>query len=309
MVLEDERGHRGLGEASPLPGYGPETLADVDAALRGLSGRFESSFAWPDRFGDPLPSVLTDVASPAARFALETALWDLWSQQRGLPLAAAWGADPALSVATAVLVDLMAPAWPHRSPAAIKVKVGRAGEWPTELRALRSLGQRYPDTPIRIDANQAFSTAEVSDRLAEIEGLLADDSLRIEFIEEPSAPEWPKQSGLTLGRDESLQGRAPNADVIGDAVAVLKPTVLGGLEAVRGWAAVARKTVVSHTFEGPIAHAAASAWALAFASDVVAGLGPHSGLTAWDDITPGHVDGDRLVVSDRPGLGYRREPA
>ena len=62
---------------------------------------------------------------------------------------------------------------------------------------------------------------------------------------------------------------------------------------------------MSHTFEGPLAHAAATAFALAAAPDTVAGLGIHAGLRAWTDIAPGHLDGDTLCVPSAPGLGWR----
>ena len=313
VVLKDDEGRRGLGEASPLPGYGPESLREVDAALVGASERFWAPFdahAGPGPFREALRSRLAGVGSPSARFALETASWDVWSQRRGLPLAVAWGAPATRVVATAALVDLMAPAtWPHRSPAVIKVKVGRRGAWDAERAALVDLGVRYPGTPVRIDANQCFAGDVVADRLAALADLHADGRLTVAFVEEPSEGPWPSACGLTLGRDESLSGQAPAAALAADAVVVLKPTILGGLTAVDGWAALAATAVISHAFEGPIAHAAAAAWAVAFAPDVVAGLGPHAGLTAWPDVTPEHVRGDRLIVPSRPGLGYRRTEA
>ena len=81
----------GLGEASPLPGYSPETLGDAARALGALrldglgdalAGDLGSALAFAD-------VALEAGAPPSARHALETALLDLWSRRQGQP---AWRA-------------------------------------------------------------------------------------------------------------------------------------------------------------------------------------------------------------------------
>ena len=86
LIVEDAEGHVGLGEASPLPGYSPDTLDDAWGSLTRLLG----ASLGRGELGAPgssqeLRAVTGAVASPAARFALETALLDLWSKQRGEP--------------------------------------------------------------------------------------------------------------------------------------------------------------------------------------------------------------------------------
>src|SRR5439155_7333732 len=88
LRLVDGAGCVGQGEASPLPGYSPDSLGGCRAALLRVA-------AWPRPPLDaerPLEPQLRarldaiDPALPAARFALETALLDLAAQARGAPL-------------------------------------------------------------------------------------------------------------------------------------------------------------------------------------------------------------------------------
>ncbi len=299
--LTDERGTEGVGEASPLPGYTDETVAEVDAALVGLSERLRRTIDDATDPEDGLSSLLVGTGSPSLRFAVETAFWDLWSRRKALPLAVLWGASVGAEVLTARLVDLLVPqAWPDEAPATIKVKVGRPGAWTQERAALEAMRARYPRTPVRVDVNQSFTNAEVADRLDELTATFGSTEA-IDFVEEPSPGVWPENRSVRLARDESL--RRPGAALAPAEVAVVKPTVLGGISAAERWRTDAPTVVISHAFEGPVAHAAAAAWAVARAPQVVAGLGPHAGILAWHDVEVGHVDGDVLRVPDRPGLG------
>ena len=60
--------------------------------------------------------------------------------------------------------------------------------------------------------------------------------------------------------------------------------------------------IVSHCFDGPIAHAAASALALAVASEAC-GLDRHRGLAAWPERPLPHLTASTIVATSRPGLG------
>ena len=310
LTLTDEAGRIGLGEASPLPGYADETLVAVDEALFDVDERLRGDF---DDAGDPARQIadrIAPIASPSVRFAVETALWDLVSRRRGVPLAVLWGAKPGAKVSTATLIDLQTPqTWPA-APRTLKAKVGQAGAWAEEFARLALVRGRYPDVPIRIDVNQAFARDVVEARLADLAGLVRD-GLRVEYIEEPSAI-WPKASPVPLARDESLRGHRPvemEPALASTAAVVLKPTILGGLQACRDWVGWGPRAVISHTFEGPIAYAAAVAWALAFAPEVSAGLGPHGGLTAFADFDLALGDTDTLRVPAVPGLGLRSASA
>ena len=309
LVLTDDTGHRGFGEASPLPGYGHDAVAEVDRDLLGLRDCFREPLASADSLGADLRARLEFVRSASARFAVETAAWDLLGQRVKRPLALVWGARADARVGTATLIDLQRPdAWPARPPAALKAKLG-VGPWSIERAAIERVSKQYPDVPVRLDPNRSW-TVEILDSRLEDLAALADRGLTLDFVEEPSSTAWPIGDRIPLALDESLQGgdMTPAQKPSNVVAAVLKPTVLGGFEALHPWRASDATAVVSHAFEGPVAHAAASAWALAFGTDTVAGLGPHPGLDAWPDLKPGHIEGRTLRVPDAPGLGLIPRP-
>ena len=93
LVLTSDTGLEGIGEASPLPGYSPDTIDEAAEALDGIHASLtplhperaqrvegltvESAFA----LAAPL---LENV--PSARFAVETALLDLLGRSLGAPV-------------------------------------------------------------------------------------------------------------------------------------------------------------------------------------------------------------------------------
>jgi len=258
---------QGLGEASPLPGYSPETL---DACLEFLqSGRLLSRAReqalealpndnaaprdlqqWVVSWGNLLPHSL-----PSLRFGLETALIDLLAQRWKLSLRACLGrildrpVDALPTVRSACLVNLMELefqlprlksqyAQGHRL---FKCKVGRPGRLSEELDRLTDFLRQMPhDVRLRLDGNGSLTV----DALNHLLSTIAPE--RIEAIEEPwellqSSPSGTPASDpgtvitVPILLDESPQ--RPNALPLVErllrrkmvAGLVLKPTTLGGL--------------------------------------------------------------------------------
>jgi o-succinylbenzoate synthase len=305
LTLTDDQGRTGVGEASPLPGFSRDTVAECRSELSALA-------TFPDLDGD-LASAVAEASArleaPAARHALETALFDLAGQRRGEPvwwlLRAASGAPkavpPMLPLAGLIQLDD-----PERSAArarralarglrTLKLKIGR--NFPAELEALQAVRRAVgAGVELRLDANRAWSASEARAAL----DVLAP--LRPEFVEEPTddlSGEWP----VRLARDESLMDGA-KADV---DVWVLKPMALGGLTRCLSLAERARRhgiaVVVSHLLDGPVALAAAAALALAIGSpDRAAGLEPHLGLSAWPTLALPAFSSAHILRRDAPGL-------
>ncbi len=227
----------GTGEASPLPGYSPDTLEGCREALAAL----------------PEPASLADVARlppslPAARFALETALL-----ARAGGLLVHLGAAPR-QVPRCRLVSSV----PEAAAAAFKVKIGVPGDH--EL--LAALRARFPSVPLRLDANGVRLPLEDYARY------------RPELIEEPAdvhASPFPvalDESLQHLGQAE-LRALAPRVHAL-----VLKPMTLGGalrcLELARLAAELGLSVCVSHLHDGPVARAATLALAQALPGRVLA---------------------------------------
>jgi o-succinylbenzoate synthase len=313
LRLRDEDGRVGQGEASPLPGYSPDTLEECRRALEknaagGLPALDEDPseliHLWGQRW-IPHP--------PAAEFALQTAVLDLHGQRSGRSLAQVLTGKPPGEVALAALVtggsaDAMlasARAAVARGVRTLKVKLAKnlAGQLPA-LRAIRlEVGD---DVEMRLDANGAWDVAQARANLA----ALAE--LRPEFVEDPVPPGlWPDLGPVpvVLAVDEAL-GTAHKKGALGAPgvrVAVLKPSRLGGFDAAwhLPWRApqifVDLDLVIGHMYEGPVAMAAAAELALALPRVRACGLDRHAALEAWGVTLP-QIKADR-IVSVGPGLG------
>lgn len=290
LRLEDEDGRVGWGEASPLPGYSPQTLAECESALRQVTAALNES-----RPVEPLVG--------AAAFAFETASFDLEAQQEDIALASLLGApDGARLEISTLLPGLASPLWLDAAEEALargfrvlKAKVGAPGRLDDEVTLLSILKRQHGDRILlRLDANGA---------LPDDDALAAFAPIGPEFIEEPSAS-WTRLSSspVVIAADETLATRSGEALVLEAisrgvcGVVVLKPALLGlkrSLELASTVKAAGARVVVTHLHDGPVGRAAAAAFALAVCDETLA-----CGL----ERAPG-IDGRTLSMPDAIGLG------
>lgn len=296
VELRSDDARCGLGEAAPLPGMSVDTLDDAQRALASLPRNFAIA-----RFED-IAALTRDIASPAARFAIETALGDLLARRAGISLGALLGApDAALPIAA--VVDDVDDA--RRAYAAgirsLKLKLGPADA----LDRVHAIAAIAPDLRLRIDANRSWPRAEVADRLRALA------ALPIDYVEEPCADAHTLLAtslAVPLALDESLAALDPHqraAALPHLAAVVLKPTLLGlvGALAIAAEARRARvAAVVSHGLEGPIGTAACIELARAVQPAPPPGLAPHAGLAGWRLTLP-QLTATHVRQPDRPGLG------
>lgn len=261
--LEDSDGCIGWGEAAPLPGYSPDTLEAVKAVLPEAPFVVQEGFSGIARIVNQIPESV-----PSARFAVETALVDLWAQRSGCSLAERWEVHEA-PVMVAGLVTTDDPDEAAKEVRrfvirdrlrAIKVKIGRPSRFEAELEVLHAVQALLPNgTMLRADANRNLPTVSLKARLQAIAGF------GLEFLEEPAPPEvmasldkvpvpWALDETLQPGPDRAWAFRfGPEHGVV---AWVLKPAVLGGLQASLQLAQAARARgidpIVSHLFDGPI---------------------------------------------------------
>jgi len=280
-------------EAAPLPGRSQETLEATIRALEAL-GNVPDDLA---RAAELLPVELL-----AARHALECALLELRALARGVPAfqvcTESAGTTPIPErLEVAGLVDQQdleaalasARRWASRGLRVVKLKIGNepVASIEARVRAIASEGLR-----VRLDANQTLSEPEAR----ELARVLPAES--IEFMEEPARlASWPPNYPLPLAADESLAEPGLDLSLLrakGARAVVLKPMLLGGitpcLELARAASTLGLEVVVSHTFDGPLAMAAARSLALALGARRPAdGLAPHAVLGAWPGALPEHV--------------------
>lgn len=308
-VIDQESGQVGLGEAAPLPGYSPDKLKDCYLALEEIElPTGELSLDRIRRLLGALPPTL-----PAARYALECALLDLFAQKQQTSIASLLGGTATTASRCALLViDTAldsASELTVRGVGTAKLKVGR--DWPEELRVIRALRSRYPDLQLRLDANGAWSVPEAKVHLREL------TNLDIQFVEQPVAPLNMAQLGnslVPLAADESMRSPQmrdilmPLIDDRSLVAIVVKPTVLGGLLACMDLAAWASThdlaTIASHTFEGPVGTAGVAELAVATKGVFAAGLDAHPGLAILSALAVPQL-AKVEIASHASGLGLR----
>jgi o-succinylbenzoate synthase len=322
LELRDREGTTGQGEAAPWPGFGTETVGRAHELLCDAAALLEGRDAEPGERITELDGLLAD--APAARAAVQGALWDLAARRAGRPLAhhlASHVVAPTAAVLTrvplsALLVarepdELRAEAARARAAGylAVKLKLGTGPLAADVARVQAARAGLGPGVRLRGDANGAWSRTQA------IAALAALAEYEFEYIEQPLAAD--DVDGLV-----QLRGRAPVRIAADESVAteqgarrllaagaadvvVLKPATLGGPAAALEIAAQARSAGVgvtfTHTFESAVgAHHAlhcAAAWGdpgavhgLAteglFVADVAAPVAGRAGF-ATIDATPG----------------------
>lgn len=324
LELRDEAGVAGYGEAAPWPGFGMETAEDAAARLQELTAFPGDADLEPGRWREVLGGSLD--GAPAARAAVDGALWDLAARRAGRPLcqelarSCGLAADSVLQrVPVHALLAAREPeAVLHEAAqaraagfAAAKLKLGalRLADDVARVRAARQGGG--PGLALRGDANGAWTLHEARAALQ----ALAEFGL--EYVEQPvpadavhALAELRRLELVRVAADESvatLQGALRLIEAAAADVVVLKPGTLGGPARALEIAVQARSAgigvVFSHTFESAVGarHAlhCAAAWGDATA---VHGL-CSAGLFADDVAEPVSCRDGFAAVGAAPGLG------
>jgi L-alanine-DL-glutamate epimerase-like enolase superfamily enzyme len=213
VVTIEAGGETGYGAAAPSPRYG-ETTATVEALLPDL-------LAVVERVGDPharreIADRMGDVVrgNPAAKAAVDVALWDLAGKLLGAPTYRLLGLAPdSEQPPTSITVGIdETAAMRDRAEDAIeagystlKVKLGTD----RDLEIVDAIRSVAPEASIRVDANEAWGPTEAV-RLCR-----ALDDYGVEFVEQPVPADEPagleyvhERSPLPIAADESCRTAA-----------------------------------------------------------------------------------------------------
>ena len=307
VSVRTARGAIGLGEAAPLPGMSRDTLAQVARAIAALAARAPLDVSDAPQIIAHFAAATSD--SPAARFAIETALLDARARELDVALRTLLAPGRGcvqLPVAAVVDDSEQARAAIERGVRCLKIKLRGDGE----LERVRAITARVAVSGIvfRLDANRSWPRDAVRERLAALR------DLAIDYVEEPCTDAHLLDHDLPfrIALDESLATLAPDeldAALRSPTLAalVLKPTLLGGLHACLELAARARaagvRAIVSHALEGPIGTAACAELALALGGDAAVGLAAHPALLAWNQRVPQLATG-AVTPATAAGLGF-----
>lgn len=229
----------GWGDASPLAGFGEDSLAGATRELLALNAE---QLVVPDDLAQ-LSATADALAllSPAARSAIATALLDLASRRAGAS-ASRWLADGARA---SVTCNATVGGGDHRLRAlgiraavrdgyrTVKLKTGGM-PWCDELDLLEATATLYKGIRLRLDPNGQWSEADTAARLRTLR------DLPIDYVEQPVAAGAPDallrlargEDGARVAGDESLllddHTLARLVATDGLLELVIKPAALGG---------------------------------------------------------------------------------
>lgn len=267
--------HIGLGESSPLAGFGMEPLAETEQILREVQRSLIN--AEIHNLNDIENLLAKYDRTPAAKHGIELGLLDLLAQIRGLSISQLLANSFSGRVRDQVLVNavigaiaparaiLKAKEYIDQGYRCLKIKVGTK-DFEADLRRVEAVrSQVGDDIQIRIDANQGWSVVDAIANLKKLE------FLQIEYVEQPviaadllGMAEVRRSQSILVAADESVHNLAQLQDVINAQAAdiiILKPMALGGIIAANRAAAIAIKAgldvVVTTTIDGAIARQAA----------------------------------------------------
>lgn len=328
LILRDDVGQIGMGDAAPLPGFSRETIEDVRDAAVSLGARVSSGeMDIPDSPAAlaAMDELLRDWtgALPSLRFAFETALADLSARRQRLPLALWLSETCARSVAVNALLAGHTPDDLRRIAGArsgagfrmFKIKVG-VQPVAADLARVAAVRRVLPEAQIRIDANAGWSEGQAREAFA----ALAD--MNLEFIEQPLAVgqaavarRLSAEYEIPLALDEEI-ATVPDAIRLCEHglcdILVLKPMMLGGISACKTVVESAQQrgigVVFTSAWESDVGLAATLHLAAAYGSPTrAAGLATAGMISQGLVGSPLGITSGRLNINDASGLGL--EPA
>ena len=303
LKLQSEK-FTGFGEAAPLSGFSRETLKEVHYALEGFHHAIEGeNFVSDELFS------LIEVHSqniPSVRFSLETAVYDILAKEAELPLAKFLTPN----AKTEILVNGIAGVHFYGDGfSVIKVKVGFRNLF-DEIENMEYLTESFGnEICFRLDANGVFDLPQAIRFCKEME------KFNIDYIEQPiptdnleDLAELTYHTEIPIAVDESLTDFQSAEKIIEEQAAhvfVIKPMVSGGFTECKKIINLARteniRVVITSSLETSIGRTACLHLALTNEITEACGLATREVLNEGKPTQP--IQGGKIAISDRPGLG------
>jgi O-succinylbenzoate synthase len=275
LVLRDQNGAFGLGEASPLHDLSVDGKADYQTIISNLGPLSQGDLLdLLDRWAPGSPEAL-----PALRFALHCAMRHYQSFDDTLGYAGSFSkGESAISINGLVWMNELDAMWEE-------AEAKFNGGYSCLLERARKMANAF-QLEIRVDANGAFGRHEALEKLREL------SRFELHSIEQPIAAgqgeamaELCAQSPIDIALDEELIGLHPQKQgfyiqQISARYLILKPTLLGGLDLASEWINLARKVGMkwwaTSALEGNIGLSAIAQWVSSYDLDMPQGLGTGS---------------------------------
>ncbi len=233
--------------ADTAPGYSAETVRTAEHLIRDFLWPIakEADYAHPD---EVLPSFRRIRGHNMAKAAVEMAVWEAFARSRGQSLAQALGGtrertNSGVSIGIQDTVDqLLEKIGTELASGYQRIKIKIKPGWDVDV--VRRVRARYPDMPLMVDANSAYT-------LADLELLRELDRFDLMMIEQPLAHDdmWDhaqlqRELKTPICLDESVKSvdDARRALEMGAGrILNIKAGRVGGLSAARDIADLARR--------------------------------------------------------------------
>ena len=246
--------------------------------------------------------------------AIDQALWDMAARRAGVPLWKHLGGQNTVRVYTSGIgpddVGAIALRKQREGFAAFKLKVG-FGTARDRVNCAAMRAALGADATIMVDANQAWSTGEAAERIAELA------EFRLHWVEEPIAADEPSEAwrmlaatcSVPLAAGENIRGQQAFDDAIaGGYLGFIQPDV-GKWGGISGGRDVARRAAARGIAYCP--HWLAGGVGLAATMHALAAAGSENGYAEVDanpnplreEVFPIAIERGRVTLSDAPGLG------
>ena len=296
--------YSGWGEAAPLVGFSKELLQEVHYTLEGFHQAIDGEIIDTEEMLF-LIEAHTE-GNPSARFALETAFYDLLAKHSDQSISTYLNPNAFTEISVNGIASMHTP---EDGFHVLKVKVGFRNLF-DEMEHLDLLRSSYGENILfRLDVNGAFDLPKAIRFCKEME------VFNIDYIEQPTLKlddlyELRMISDIAIAVDESLTNyesldnilQAGAADVL-----IIKPTLTGGVEDIKNIIETANKenlrVILTSSFETNIAQT--------FILHLIASLRivEHCGIfnvNLYDEATP-EVKKDYCKVPQNNGLGLFNE--
>lgn len=241
LVAVHAEGLTGWGEcvADKGPWYSPETVNTAWHITRDFLAPmlFEQSLTGP---GD-VPRLFARVRGhPMARAGIENAVWDLYAQAQGVSLAQLIGGQAEhVAVGVSVGIEPTLPALLDRVGQYVadgyrRVKLKIKPGW--DVQVVRAVRDRWPDLPLQVDANSAYTLDDVQifQALDEYDLLLIEQPLHHEDIVDHARLQGQVRTPICLDESiHSFEHARWALDLRAARVINIKVGRVGGLTAAR----------------------------------------------------------------------------
>ncbi len=297
LIRLSGQGFTGYGEASPLPGYSIESLAQVSQSLSGLQNK---SF-----FIEELFDLFQEL--PSLEFGISSAVGDLLGKLENTPLRFLISEKPSGSVQINRLGKQSAS---HKQVVKLKVSPS-SGE---EIRKI--IAENQGENTFRIDANRSFELVSSLSFFSKI------SPSNIEYVEEPflkpcleSIEEFFQKTEISVALDESIYQKDCDIEKFAKSEAVsafvIKPCFIGSLTKIARLSKLAKdngkKVIFSSPFDYFFGMASNLQIAAALSNDEPAGFDTFRYFRAPGELPNMKWEGETIRCSANPGLGIEEQ--